>query len=123
MCQVEPENPKIVVLGVNSNEVSLDWRTCGGTAGEIIISVAFSRQRPGSVTPEQIASRGGSEGGFTMIAPFQDKKKYEALANQELKIFDVKEDEEYVYTLTIDFRASGGAFLEKLFQVTVDVKG
>ena len=123
MCQVEPENPKIVVLGVNSNVVSLDWRTCGGTAGETLISFVFSRQRPGSVTPEQIASRGATEGGFTMIAPFQDEKKYEALANQELKIFDVKEDEQYVYTFAIDYRTSGGAFFEKLFQVTVEVKG
>ena len=123
MCQVEPENPKIVVLGVNSNVVSLNWRTCGGTAGETVISYGFSRQRPGSVTPEQIASRGAAEGGFHMIAPFKDKKKYEALANQELKIFDVQKDDEYVYTLMIDFRVSGGAFLEKLFQVTVDVKG
>ena len=123
VCQVEPENPKIVVLGVNSSVVSLDWRTCGGTAGETIITFAFSRQRPGSVTPEQIASRAATEGGFDMIAPFQDNKKYEALANQELKIFDVKKDDKYIYTLTIDFRVSDGAFLEKLFQVTVDVKG
>ena len=123
VCEVKPDDPKIVVLGVNSNVVSLDWRTCGGNASETIISFAFTRHRPGSVNTEPIASRGATEGGFNMIAPFQDKKKYEALLNQKLKIFNVQKDDEYVYILAIVYRTSGGAFLEIAFQVTVDVKG
>ena len=123
MCQVKPDDPKIVVLGVNSNAVSLDWKTCGGNAGETIISFAFERRRPGGVNTEQIASRGATEGGFTMIAPFQDRKKYAAFANQQLKIFNVRKDDEYVYILAIDYRTSGGVFLEESFQVTVDVEG
>lgn len=57
-----------------------------------------------------------------MIAPFDDNKKYDARANQELRILNVQKNEEYVYTLAIDYKR-GGAFLEELFQVTVDVKG
>lgn len=121
-CKVKPDNPKIVVLGVDSDEVSLNWKNCEGDAGETIRSFAFFRQRLGSAVTEQIASRDAS-GSFNMISPFKDKKKYEALLNQELKIFDVKKNEEYLYTLEVDYRASGGELLEEAFRVTVDVKG
>ena len=121
-CKIKPENPKIVVLGVDSDEVSLNWKNCDGDASETIRSFSFFRQRPGSVETEQIASRDAAQ-GFTMIAPFQNKRKYEALLNQELKIYNVQRDEEYVYTLEIDYRASGGALQEEAFRVTVDVKG
>jgi len=121
-CKVKPDNPKIVVLGVDSKEVSLNWKNCEGDAGETIRSFAFFRQRPGSAVTEQIASRDAS-GSFNMIGPFKDKKKYEALLDQELKIFDVKKTEEYLYTLEVDYKSSGGAVLETSFRVTVDVKG
>ena len=123
MCQDKPDDPKIVVLGVNSNAVSLKWDNCGANAGETIISFSFFRQRPGSIVREQMASRGASEGGFTMIAPFLDKTKYEARALQELRIYKVQRNDEYVYTLTINYRTSGGAFREQSFPVTIDVKG
>jgi len=122
VCQDKPDDPKIVVLGVNSNAVSLNWKTCGANAGEIITDFAFFRQRPGSLAREQIASRRATEGGFTMKAPFQDKKRYDARANQELRIFNVQRNDEYVYTLVIYYRA-GGAIREESFGVTVDVKG
>ena len=121
-CRVKPDNPKIVVLGVDSKEVSLNWKNCDGDAGETIRSFAFFRQRPDSAVTELIASRDAS-GSFNMIGPFKDKKNYEALLNQELKIFDVKKTEEYIYTLEIDYRASGGELLREPFRITVDVKG
>jgi len=123
VCQVKPDDPKIVVLGVNSNVVSLNWESCGGNAGERIILFSFKRQRPGTVVTEQIASRSATEGGFTMIAPFQDGQKYDALAHQKLRIFNVQRNEEYVYTLEITYQTGGGLFLEEIFRVTVDVKG
>ena len=58
-----------------------------------------------------------------MITPFKDNKKYKAQLEQELKIFNVQRDEEYVYTLEVDFRATDGALLEEHFRVTIDVKG
>lgn len=122
-CKVKPDNPTIVVLGIGSNEVSLNWENCDGDPGETIRSYAFFRQRPGSFDTEQIASRFASEGGFTMASPFQDKNKYEALLDTKLKIFNVKKTDEYVYTLAIDYSNSGGALLENSFRVTVDVKG
>ena len=122
VCQEKPDNPTIVVLGVNSSIVSLNWRTCSGNAGETIRSFSFFRQRPGSIVTEQIASRGAIE-VFTMIAPFEDRKKYDARLDQELRILNVQRNEEYVYTLTIDYRSSYGAILKKPFRVTVDVKG
>jgi len=123
VCQVQPDDPQIVVLGVNNNAVSLIWENCGGNASETMISFGFKRQRPGSVVTEQISFRGATEENFTMNAPFMDKKKYDARANQELWIFNVQINDEYIYTLEIFYRTSGGADLNETFQVTVDVKG
>ena len=122
ICQEKPDDPTIVVLGVNSSEVSLIWETCGGNAGETIRSYSFFRQRPDSIETEQIASRDANQ-GFTMIGPFKNSNKYQASLNQELKIFNVQRDEEYVYTLQVDFRVSDNALQEENFRVAVDVKG
>ena len=121
VCQEKPDDLTIVVLGVNSSEVSLIWETCGGNNRETIRSFSFLRQRPGSVEAELIASRDENQ-GFTMISPFKDNKKYKAQLEQELKIFNVQKDEEYVYTLEVDFRVTDGALLEEHFRVTIDVK-
>jgi len=122
-CQVEPEDPKIVVLGVDSITVSLRWETCEGDAGEEIINFIFKRQKPGNVTTQQIASRSPSDGGFTMSDPFKNFEKYRASLFQELRIFNVQRNEKYVYTLTINYKHSDGVFEDKNFQVTVVVKG
>ena len=58
-----------------------------------------------------------------MIAPFRDRKKYDARLDQELTILNVEKDDEYIYTLAIDYRSISGVFLEEAFRVTVDVKG
>ena len=111
------------MLGVNSDTVSLEWKTCGGDAGETLNSFVFKRQEPGDTTPQQIASRGNNDGGFTMSDPFKDEKKYKAFREQELHIFNVQRNEKYIYTLSINFRKSDGVFEDKIFQVTVVVKG
>ena len=120
VCQVKPDDPTVVVEGKN---VTLNWESCGGDDSETLLILSFKRQKPGSTVTEQIASRGATEGGFNMIAPFKDRKKYYARALQKLDIFNVQRNEEYVYTLTINYQTSGGAYLEVSFQVTVDVKG
>ena len=122
LCAVEPENPKNVVLGVNSKTVSLKWETCRGDDGEIIDSIIFKRQRPGETESELIASRTG-DGVFTPSPQFADFTKYRALLDQELRIFNVQTNDEYVYTLEINYRTSANVVTEKAFQVTVKVKG
>ena len=122
VCQAKPDDPQIVVFGVNSSVVSLNWKTCSGNAGETIRTFSFFRQRPGNIDTEQIASRHANE-GFTMIDPFKDKKKYDARLNQELRIFNIEKDDEYIYILEIDYRSSDGAIQKEVFRVTVDVKG
>ena len=57
VCQEKPDDPTIVVLGYNSSEVPLIWKTYAGNNGETIRSFSFFRQRPGSIVTEQIASR------------------------------------------------------------------
>ena len=121
-CAVEPENPKNVVLGVNSKTVSLKWETCQSDNSETIDTVFFKRQRPGETQGELIASRTGS-GSFTSSPQFADFTKYKARLDQELQIFNVEVNDEYVYTLEINYRTSAGVPKQKVFQVTVKVKG
>ena len=58
-----------------------------------------------------------------MSDPFKDLKKYRALLSQELRIYDVQRNEKYIYTLTINYMRSDGVFEDKIFQVTVVMKG
>ena len=119
----EPEDPKIVVFGVNSSDVSLNWRNCRPGVGETIFSYSFKIERPDSGdTPTLIASRLAREGGFSMEESF--KGKYDARLDQELIIRNVQRNEEYVYILEINFQRSGvGGLPQKSFRVNVDVKG
>ena len=121
-CQVKPEDPKIVLLDVDSDTVSLKWESCNVDAGETLTSVFFSRQKVGSVSPETIASR-SANAGFTLRDPFKDSKKYRALLDQELRIFDVQRNEKYVYILTMNYDNSASVPDSTIFQVTVVVKG
>jgi len=102
--------------------VRLKWETCNVGAGETLVSVFFSRQKLGSVSQETIASR-RPNAGFTMSDPFKDFKKYRALLDQELRIFNVQRNEKYVYKLTINYDNSAGVPKSRIFQVTVVVKG
>lgn len=121
----EPENPKIVVFGVNSSDVSLNWKNCRPGVGETIFSYSFLRESPDSSdAPTLIASRLASEGGFSLEEPYKENKKFDARLDQELIIRNVQRNEEYVYILQISFqRASGGGLPHTSFRVTVDVKG
>ena len=119
-----PENPKIVVFGINSSEVSLNWKNCRPGVGETIFSYTFKRKGPDSGAKETlIASRLASEGGFSMEEPFNDGKKYVARYSQELIIRNVQRNEAYVYILEISYKRASGGFPEKSFRVTVKVKG
>ena len=129
VCGDKPDDPTIVVLGEINPElrkkdaVSLKWRNCVGNAGETFTNFLFSRQKPGSTAAEQIAARDASEGSFTMLAPFDNGQKYDARADEELRIFNVQRNEEYVYTLGIFYKTDAVPFAEESFQVTVIVKG
>ena len=57
-----------------------------------------------------------------MSDPFKDFKKYRAMLDQELRIYDVQRNEKYVYTLTMNYDNSGVPD-STIFQVTVVVKG
>jgi len=101
--------------------VSLKWETCNVDAGETLTSVFFSRQEIGSVSPEEIASR-SANAGFTMSDAFKDFKKYRALLDQQLRIYDVQRNEKYVYTLRMNYDNSASVPKSTIFQVTVVVK-
>ena len=115
----EPENPKIVLFGVNSNEVSLNWKNCRVHAGETIMSYSFKRESVDGGAETLIAARGASEGGYTMEDPFKDRKIYNARLDQQLIIRNVQRNEAYVYILEISYKRASGGFPEKSFRVTV----
>lgn len=119
----EPENPTIVLFGVNSNEVSLNWKNCRVTAGETIISYTFKRESVDGGAETLIASRGASEGGFTMEDPFKGRGKYDARLDQKLIIRNVQRNEAYVYILEISYQGASGGLPQESFLVTVEVKG
>jgi len=121
VCQVQPANPTIVLRG---EDVSLNWESCEGNAGEAIRILYFKREMRGGGVPENIASRRETDGGFAMSAPFRDKKKFDARALQELKIFNVQtNDGSYAYTLEIQYTANGNETFIGSFRVFVEVKG
>jgi len=101
--------------------VSLKWETCNVDAGETLNGVFFSRKKPGTSLSDPIVSR-SANAGLTMSDTFEDFKKYRALLDQELRIYDVQRNEKYTYTLLITYDNSAGVPKNKEFQVTVEVK-
>ncbi|KAL9964725.1 hypothetical protein ACROYT_G028405 [Oculina patagonica] len=102
----------VVVKGVNSSRVSLIWDFSASSN----YLVSLSRQRPGEVRSTQIASRYASTAFWYTNETFRSKYELRPPANLVLK--DVKQNDEYVYTITVE--NSTGVYV-LLDQVTIDV--
>ena len=95
-----PDKPKIVVEGVNSTNVDLIWDILPGN-GESVQNLFLIRQRPGNVNLETIATRTFS-GSFNFEADsFADE--YSTTLPATLKLLNVDNTEEYVYTLQVNY--------------------
>ena len=94
-----PDKPTIVVEGVNSTNVDLIWDILPGN-GEIVQNLFLIRQRPGDVNQVQIAWRKYSS-SFTLAEGFANE--YRANLPATLRLLNVDNTEEYVYTLQVNY--------------------
>ena len=115
-----PDNPTIVVEGVNNTNVNLTW-VISATGGETLNTLFFKRQKSGDVNLVNIASRKSSN-AFTLLSDsFQTE--YRALLPATLRLLNVDNTEEYVYTLQVSYDDSSGVTRDKDDKVTVIVHG
>lgn len=94
----EPSNPTILVEGINNTDQVLVWEF--DKEGDDIQSVQFQRNKPGEVTPDTIASR-LDQSSFTVFDAF--KTDYEANLNNRLTLKRVTNNQEYLYTIVINY--------------------
>ena len=117
-----PDNPTIVVEGVNSTNVDLEWEI-SATNSETLDDLFFKRQRSGDVNLENIASRRSST-AFTLLSD-SFETEYRANLPATLKLLNVDNTEEYIYTLQVSYDDSGGVGVPREIadKVTVIVRG
>ena len=97
---MHPPTTTIVVEGVNSTNVDLIWDILPGN-GESVQNLFLIRQRPGNVILETIATR-TSSGSFNFETDsFADE--YSTTLPATLKLLNVDNAEEYVYTLQVSY--------------------
>ena len=96
-----PDNPTIVVEGVNSTNVDLIWDILPGN-NEVVQNLFIVRQnlKPGDVSLVTIASRTYAS-SFTMSNSFANE--YRANLPATLRLLNVDNTEEYVYTLQVSY--------------------
>ncbi|CAH3178384.1 unnamed protein product, partial [Porites evermanni] len=95
-----PDNPTIVVEGVNSTNVDLIWDILLGN-NEVVDNLILIRQRPGDVNQVAIASRTSST-AFTLLSD-SFANEYRANLPATLRLLNVDNTEEYVYTLQVNY--------------------
>ena len=94
-----PDKPTIVVEGVNSTNADLIWEILPDS-GEVVQNLFLIRQRPGDVNQVQIAWRKYSS-SFTLAEGFANE--YRANLPPTLRLLNVDNTEEYVYTLQVSY--------------------
>lgn len=119
-----PRNPFIVVEdGVNNTEVDLVWTFSNQIAPEDkVLSVTIVRERQGA--EETIATRSG--GGATTPTDFRVpanlRSKYNPRKPATLQLLNVKDGEEYLYTITVLYQNAQATVVREAHSVFVDVK-
>lgn len=114
----QPSNPTILVEGINNTDQVLVWEF--DEEGDVIQQVQFQRNKPGEVTPDTIASR-LDKSSFNVFDPF--KTDYEAKLNNRLTLKRVTNNQEYLYTIVINYVRSNIAQQPLRDQVQIIVKG
>ena len=115
-----PDNPTIVVEGVNSTNVDLKWEI-SATSGEVLDDLFFKRQKPWSVNLVNIASRKSST-AFTLSSD-SFETEYRAMLPATLRLLNVDNTEEYIYSLQVSYDDSSNIPREINDDVTVIVRG
>ena len=115
-----PDNPTIVVEGVNSTNVDLTW-DISATSGEVLDDLFFKRQKSGNVNLVNIASRKSST-AFTLLSNGFETE-YRATLPATLRLLNVDNTEEYIYSLEVSYDDSNNVPREIVDKVTVIVRG
>ena len=115
-----PDNPTIVVEGENSTNVDLKWEI-SATSGEVLADLFFRRQKSGDVNLVNIASRKSST-AFTLLSN-SFETEYRATLPATLRLLNVDNTEEYIYTLQVSYDDSRNVPQEIVDKVTVIVRG
>ncbi|XP_068734676.1 uncharacterized protein [Montipora capricornis] len=117
-----PGDPFIVVDGVNNTIVNLVWEY--SEPEDRIVSVGINRRKQGTTDETPIATRFGQGSRFTSSFTVNAtlRSKYMALEPATLQLKNVKNGEEYVYTITVRYGAARGILVNWDDSVFVDVK-
>ena len=114
-----PDKPTIVVEGVNSTNVDLIWEILPGS-GEVVQNLFLIRQRLGDVNQVQIASRKYTSSFNLATDSFANE--YRANLPATLRLLNVDNTEEYVYTLQVSYDLNNNVQRDE-DRVTVIVRG
>lgn len=116
----QPDNPTIVVQGVNSSVVTLIWRY--DLRGAQINAVFIKRGSSSIPLPITIATKVGNR-GFNVLDSF--KSDYRAFSDPvKLELLNVDNKEEYFYFIQFQYFFSDGTVQDSNSrQVQIDVKG
>ena len=114
-----PDEQTIVVEGVNNTNVALIWDIVLGN-NEVADDLFLLRRRPRDAYQETIASRTFSS-SFT-LATESFANEYRANLPATLRLLNVDNTEEYIYTLQVSYEINNVPLLIE-DQVTVIVRG
>ena len=115
-----PDKPTIVVEGVNSTNVDLIWEILPGS-GEVVQNLFLIRQRSGDVNQVRVAS--GKYSSSFNLATDSFANEYRANLPATLRLLNVDNTEEYVYTLQVSYELSNNNVERDEDSVTVIVHG
>lgn len=107
-----------MVEGVNNTNVDLQWEFVLD-ASESIEIITFERHKPEEVQRTPIAHRLGNN-AFT-ISSVELSNEYTALLPATLRLLNVDQDEEFVYTLKVSY--TNGGFNLVVSQVAIVIYG
>lgn len=122
---VDPRSGPFIVVdnGVNNKEVNLVWKYSEQESR--INSVTINRRRQGTSVETPIASRSGQGSQFPSAFAILNESlqsKYMAFEPATLRLLNVKNGEEYVYTITVQYYDAQNRLIPEENSVFVDVK-
>lgn len=115
----QPERPVILVEGVNNTEKELSWLY--RLDGETVQNIQFQRSKPGGGDLVTLASKLPNE-GFTILEE-KYKTEYRAELDNKLVLINVNNNEEFVYSIVVNYFGTDRVPRPFKDEVEVVVKG
>lgn len=115
----QPERLVILVEGVNNTEKELSWLY--RLDGETVQNIQFQRSKPGGGDLVTLASKLPNE-GFTILEE-KYKTEYRAELDNKLVLINVNNNEEFVYSIVVNYFGTDRVPRPFKDEVEVVVKG